>query len=106
DRHHHVGRVMSSDELFLLKTFLATLIIPTIAYFAVRQTRRGERPLAAKISAWLCMWIGQLSFAMAFAAYVAFYFAVAWWQARAYPAFALCGVALVAVSLHLLLQAI
>jgi hypothetical protein len=54
----------------------------------------------------VCMWIGQLTFAMAFATYIALYFTVEWWQDRAYPAFVLCGVALVALSLFLLVQAI
>ena len=71
---------MSDGQILLAKLFLATLIVPTITYVAVRQTHGGPRPRAAKVAAWLCLWVGQLAAPMAGVVVVAGWVAYSYWQ--------------------------
>jgi hypothetical protein len=71
---------MSDDDLFVIKLAVATLIVPTITYFAIRQTRRGPRPLAARVMSWLCLWIGQCAVPMGFIVVAMGWWGYQWWD--------------------------
>jgi hypothetical protein len=51
---------MSELERFVLHVFVGSLLLPTIGYLSVDRSRRAARPIAARIAAWMAMYVGQL----------------------------------------------
>ena len=92
---------MSSDQIFLLKIVAATLVAPSVGYFTIRQTRPGQRPLAARLAAWLCMWVSQLAVIMLFDLYLCVAFGREWWMGQDYAATALYAGAVGALTVFL-----
>jgi hypothetical protein len=50
-----------SDRVWLLGLLVTTCVMPTLVFVGVRGRHPAERPIAALVTAWLAMWVGQLA---------------------------------------------
>lgn len=71
---------------------LGSLVLPTLAYVVLRRVRPGDRPKAAKVMAWLCMWIGQLAIPLVLTVMQCVDFTARWWRMGAHAAAILYGI--------------
>lgn len=96
---------MTFDQLVVL-AFVATLVVPTIAFIAVRRTRRGPRPRAAKVMAWLCLWTGQLAAPMVGVVLIAVHFGASYWASDLYLLALVYGLAMIGLASFLFAQSV